>query len=48
MLHLIGTLDRPSSGTVRVDGYDVARLSDRQLSALRAARLTPTQALSTQ
>jgi putative ABC transport system ATP-binding protein len=36
MLHLIGTLDRPSSGTVSVDGHDVARLSDRQLSALRA------------
>ncbi|MFI7520585.1 ABC transporter ATP-binding protein [Micromonospora globbae] len=39
MLHLIGTLDRPSSGTVRVDGYDVATLSDRQLSALRAHRI---------
>jgi putative ABC transport system ATP-binding protein len=39
MLHLIGTLDRPSSGTVRVDGYDVSRLSDRQLSALRASRI---------
>jgi putative ABC transport system ATP-binding protein len=39
MLHLIGTLDRPSSGTVRIDGYDVAKLSDRKLSALRAARI---------
>jgi putative ABC transport system ATP-binding protein len=36
MLHLIGTLDRPSTGTVRIDGYDVGRLSDRELSALRA------------
>jgi putative ABC transport system ATP-binding protein len=36
MLHLIGTLDRPSAGTVRIDGHDVARLSDRQLSALRS------------
>nr|WP_281895992.1 ABC transporter ATP-binding protein [Phytohabitans aurantiacus] len=36
MLHLIGTLDRPSSGTVHIDGYDVAELSDRELSALRA------------
>jgi putative ABC transport system ATP-binding protein len=36
MLHLIGTLDRPSSGQVRIDGYDVAELSDRELSALRA------------
>ncbi len=39
MLHLIGTLDRPSSGVVRIDGYDVAALSDRQLSALRARRI---------
>ena len=36
MLNLIGTLDRPSSGTIRIDGYDVATLSDRELSALRA------------
>lgn len=39
MLHLIGTLDRPSAGVVRVDGQDVARLSDRRLSALRARRI---------
>jgi putative ABC transport system ATP-binding protein len=36
MLHLIGTLDRPSAGAVRIEGHDVARLSDRRLSALRA------------
>ena len=36
MLHMIGTLDRPSAGTIKIDGYDVATLSDRQLSALRA------------
>jgi putative ABC transport system ATP-binding protein len=35
MLNMIGTLDRPSGGTVRVDGHDVATLSDRQVSALR-------------
>ena len=39
MLHLIGTLDRPSDGAVRVDGHDVAALSDRRLSALRARRI---------
>jgi putative ABC transport system ATP-binding protein len=39
LLHLIGTLDRPSSGTVHIDGYDVESLSDRQLSALRAHRI---------
>ena len=39
MLHLIGTLDRPSTGVVRIDGHDVATLTDRQLSALRAGRI---------
>ncbi len=39
LLHLAGTLDRPSSGVVLVDGHDVGRLSDRQLSALRAQRI---------
>jgi putative ABC transport system ATP-binding protein len=36
MLHLLGALDRPSTGTVRIDGHDVATLPDRSLSALRA------------
>ncbi|PZG16660.1 ABC transporter ATP-binding protein [Micromonospora craterilacus] len=39
MLNLIGTLDRPTSGTVRIAGYDIADLDDRQLSALRATRI---------
>ncbi|SDD49715.1 ABC transporter ATP-binding protein [Glycomyces harbinensis] len=39
MLNLIGTLDRPSEGTVRIDGFDVAKLKDKQLSALRAGRI---------
>ena len=39
LLHLLGTLDRPTEGTVRVAGHDVAALSDRQLSALRAWRI---------
>src|SRR3712207_1184868 len=39
LLHLMGTLDRPSSGSVAIDGYDVAALSDRELSALRARRI---------
>ncbi|MER7009411.1 ABC transporter ATP-binding protein [Dactylosporangium sp. NPDC000555] len=39
MLHLIGTLDRPSSGTVCIDGHEIAALKDRQLSALRARRI---------
>jgi putative ABC transport system ATP-binding protein len=39
MLHLMGTLDLPSAGRVVVDGHDVATLSDRELSALRAQRI---------
>jgi putative ABC transport system ATP-binding protein len=39
LLHLLGTLDRPSAGTVRVEGRDVSKLSDRQLSALRGKRI---------
>jgi len=39
LLHLMGTLDRPTSGTVLVTGLDVARLSDRGLAALRASRI---------
>ncbi|MFC7588930.1 ABC transporter ATP-binding protein [Nonomuraea antimicrobica] len=36
MLNMLGTLDRPSGGTVRIAGHDVLSLTDRQLSALRA------------
>jgi putative ABC transport system ATP-binding protein len=36
LLHLMGTLDRPSSGVVEMRGYDIGRLSDRRLSALRS------------
>ncbi|MFI6299657.1 ABC transporter ATP-binding protein [Nonomuraea sp. NPDC050790] len=36
MLNMIGTLDRPSGGAVRIDGHDVSQLNDRALSALRA------------
>ncbi|MFI5895894.1 ABC transporter ATP-binding protein [Actinoplanes sp. NPDC051513] len=36
LLNIMGTLDRPTSGTLRVDGYDIGSLRDRELSALRA------------
>ncbi|HEY1829796.1 MAG TPA: ABC transporter ATP-binding protein [Acidimicrobiales bacterium] len=39
LLHLMGSLDRPSSGHVRVTGFDIARVSDRELAALRATRI---------
>ncbi len=39
LLHLMGTLDRPTAGTVRVTGLDIARMPDRGLAALRASRV---------
>jgi len=36
MLTILGTLERPSSGEVRIDGRDVAKASDRELAGLRA------------
>jgi putative ABC transport system ATP-binding protein len=39
LLNLLGCLDRPSSGSYRLDGEDVARYSDKQLSRIRNARI---------
>ncbi len=39
LLHLMGTLDRPTGGKVIIDDFDIAELSDRELSALRASRI---------
>jgi len=39
LLHIMGTLERPSSGTVRIAGIDVALASDRELAGLRASRI---------
>jgi putative ABC transport system ATP-binding protein len=39
LLHLAGTLDLPTTGTVRVAGLDVGTLGDRQLAGLRAASI---------
>lgn len=39
LLHIMGTLDRPTSGSVRIAGHDVHALGDRHLSALRARLL---------
>jgi putative ABC transport system ATP-binding protein len=35
MLNLVGALDKPTSGTLLIDGVDVSTLSDNQLSDLR-------------
>jgi putative ABC transport system ATP-binding protein len=39
LLHIIGTLERPSSGIVRIGGVDAAQLNDRDLSQLRAREI---------
>ena len=39
LLNVLGTLERPSSGTVRIGGTDTSTIPDRQLSGLRAWRI---------
>jgi putative ABC transport system ATP-binding protein len=39
LLQIMGTLDRASSGDVRIDGIDVGQATDEELSALRARRI---------
>jgi putative ABC transport system ATP-binding protein len=39
LLHIMGTLERPTGGTVRVAGVDVGSASDSALAALRARRI---------
>jgi putative ABC transport system ATP-binding protein len=39
LLNVIGTLDRPTSGVLRIEGNDVTVFSDRALTGLRAARI---------
>ncbi len=39
LLHIMGTLERPTSGVVRIAGSDVAEASDGGLAALRARRI---------
>jgi len=39
LLHVLGTLDRPSSGTVHFDGNDVFALDDQALAEFRNRRI---------
>ena len=39
LLNVLGTLERPSTGTVRIGGTDTSTISDRRLSGLRAWRI---------
>ena len=36
LLHVLGTLDKPSKGIVKVAGFDIGKLSDKDLSGLRS------------
>lgn len=35
LMHIIGCLDRPTTGIVEVDGRDISRASDRELARIR-------------
>jgi putative ABC transport system ATP-binding protein len=39
LLHLMGTLERPTSGRVSITGLDVEEMSDSELAAVRATRI---------
>ena len=39
LLNVLGTLERPSTGSLRIGGTDTSTISDRQLSGLRAWRI---------
>lgn len=39
LLHLLGGLDRPTGGNIRIEGCDLADLSDRDLAVLRNQRI---------
>ena len=39
LLHIMGLLDRPSKGTVVIDGVDTSRLSDAELAYIRGVKI---------
>jgi len=39
LLHMMGTLDRPTAGSLRIAGLNAAQMSDRDLATLRATRI---------
>ena len=39
LLHLMGTLERPTSGRAFITGHDIARLTDGEVAALRATQI---------
>jgi putative ABC transport system ATP-binding protein len=39
LLNLIGCIDTPTSGTVNIDGQDVSKLSDKELTKIRLRKI---------
>ena len=39
LLHMLGGLDRPTSGVVRVDGRDISKLKDEELTIFRRRKI---------
>jgi putative ABC transport system ATP-binding protein len=39
LINVVGALHQPTSGTVRIDGRDISRLSDARLAAVRGRRI---------
>ncbi|MFN8515938.1 MAG: ABC transporter ATP-binding protein [Chloroflexia bacterium] len=39
LMNTLGCLDKPTSGTYRIDGVDVSRMSDNQLAAIRNRKI---------
>jgi putative ABC transport system ATP-binding protein len=39
LLHLLGGLDRPSEGSIKIDGVDISRLKDNQLADIRSKKI---------
>src|SRR5512147_1851482 len=39
LLHLIGGLDRPTAGTIQLDGDDLSRLNDTRLTEVRRRKI---------
>lgn len=39
LLQLIGTLDKPDSGKIHIDGIDISKLNEKELAALRNRKI---------
>ena len=39
LLHIMGTLDRPTTGTLSIDGVETSGMTDKELAGLRARRI---------